>query len=410
MAPTNVLQRTVDDNLADMILIYEDIHRNPELSMQEFKTADKIATELERLGLKPQRFGGTGVVAVIENGDGPVVAYRADMDALPVTEQTNLPYASTTRSMLADGSETGVMHACGHDSHVTVGLYLTRVLLAHKDRWSGTVVMLFQPGEEVAQGARAMLDDGLWDRVVRPEAIYGQHLWPGQAGHVYLTPGTAMAMADSFKVTIQGRQSHGSRPEDGIDPIVLGAYMITRLQTVVAREIPGNQMAVVTVGTFHGGTKENIIPATAEFSINVRTFEEPIRTRVLAAIKRIILAEAQASGAPEPHIEQLYGTPRCYNDPQLAEALLKKFADEFGAERAHRMQAITGSEDVGYFGDDIGVPYVYWFFGGYSPEKLASETPPPVNHSPFFAPDDVAQALKTGVRAALIAIFSHVGK
>ncbi|RBP64726.1 hippurate hydrolase [Brevibacterium sanguinis] len=406
----SALREAISADLAQTVETYKEFHRSPELSMQETRTAAAIAERLTALGLTTMTFGGTGVVSVIENGDGPVVAYRADTDGLPIAEDTGLDYASTVEGTLPDGSTTKVMHGCGHDTHITVGLALAKHLVEHCEEWSGTVVMLFQPGEETGQGARAMLDDGLWDRVVRPDVVYGQHVWPGQAGHVYAASGTAMAMSDCLRVTVKGKQAHGSQPENAIDPIVLGAYMITRLQSVVSREISGRDMAVVTVGTFHGGLKENIIPDSAEFKLNIRTFSEEVREVVLDRIRRIILAEALASGAPEPEIEEMYRFPRCYNDPDLAEALLSDLGAELGTDQVHLSEAVTGSEDFGAFGDDIDVPYVYWFFGGYSPEKLAAEETPPGNHSPFFAPDDVETTLETGIRAALTAVLSRVGR
>lgn len=410
MSVNTTLREAVSANLEQTVADYKEFHRSPELSMQETRTAATIAAELEGIGLEARRFGGTGVVSVIENGEGPVVAYRADIDGLPIAEDTGYDYASTVEGTLPDGTTTKVMHGCGHDTHITVGLYLARYLVDHKDLWSGSVVMLFQPGEETGAGARAMLDDGLWDEIVRPEIIYGQHVWPGKAGHVYVSKGTAMAMSDCIKVTVQGKQAHGSQPESAIDPIVLGAYMITRLQSVVSREISGRDMAVVTVGTFHGGLKENIIPDSAEFKLNIRTFNEDVRAVVLDRIQRIILAEAQASGAPEPAIEEMYRFPRCYNDPAATEQLLDAFGTELGDAQVHLDEAVTGSEDFGAFGDDIGVPYVYWFFGGYSPAKFEGAEPPAGNHSPFFAPDDVGTTLETGIRAALSAVLSTVGK
>lgn len=400
----------ITDTLAEAVADYEDFHRTPELSMQEIETSRRIADELEGLGLVPQAFGGTGVVAVIENGEGPVVAYRADTDGLPIAEDTGLPYSSTAEGVLPDGTTTPVMHGCGHDTHITVGLHLARALTAHRDAWSGTVVLLFQPGEEIAAGAKAMLEDGLWETVPKPEVVYGQHVWPGRAGDIYVSSGTAMAMSDSLRVTIRGRQAHGSQPENAIDPIVLGAFMITRLQTVVSREISGRDAAVVTVGTFHGGLKENIIPETAEFTLNIRTFDEDVRATVLDRVRRIIAAEAQASGAPEPVVEEMHSFPRCFNDPDATAAFVSATEDELGAAHVHVVPAVTGSEDVGAFADAIGVPLVYWFFGGYSAEAFEGEEPPAGNHSPHFAPDDVPTTLRTGLRAALTAVFSRVGK
>lgn len=410
MSLTTSLREAIEADLDQTVADYKDFHRSPELSMQETKTAAEIDSRLKAMGLSTQTFGGTGVVAVIENGDGPVVGYRADIDGLPIAEDTGYDYASTVEGTLPDGATTKVMHGCGHDTHITVGLQLARCLNDHRDLWSGTVVMIFQPGEETGQGARAMLDDGLWARVVKPEIMYGQHVWPGLAGHVYASKGTAMAMSDCLRVTVAGKQAHGSQPENAIDPIVLGAYMITRLQSVVSREISGRDMAVVTVGTFHGGLKENIIPDSAEFKLNIRTFTEEVREVVLDRIRRVILAEALASGAPEPEIDQMYGFPRCYNDPVEAEAFLAAAATELGDDHVHLEQPATGSEDFGAFGDDIEVPSVYWFFGGYSPARFDGDEPPAGNHSPFFAPDDVETTLSTGIRAALSAVLSKVGR
>lgn len=404
------LRDAISDDLAQIVADYKDFHRSPELSMQETNTAAEIESRLQGLGLRTHAFGGTGIVAVIENGAGPVVGYRADIDGLPMAEDTGCDYASTAEGVLPDGTTTSVMHGCGHDTHITVGLHLAKYLVEHTDLWSGTVVMIFQPGEETGEGARAMLDDGLWDSVVRPEVIYGQHVWPGRAGHLYVAEGTAMAMSDCIKVTVKGKQAHGSQPEVAIDPIVLGAYMVTRLQSVVSREISGRDMAVVTVGTFHGGLKENIIPDSAEFTLNIRTFNEEVRAVVLDRIERIILAEALASGAPEPVIEDMYRFPRCFNDPEQARAFVGAARAELGEDQVHVEGPVTGSEDFGAFGDDIGVPYVYWFFGGYSPAKFAGDEPPAGNHSPFFAPDDVETTLQTGIRAALSAVLSKVGR
>lgn len=403
------LRAAIEEDLEDAIRLYKQFHLSPELSMQETATADKIDKFLTDLGLKTQRFGGTGVVTEIENGHGPTVAYRADIDGLPIEEATGLDYASTARGILPDGAETAIMHGCGHDAHITVGLYLAKQLMQHRKAWSGTVVMLFQPGEETAQGARAMLDDGLWDTISKPEAIYGQHVWPGRAGSVDISVGTAMALADSLEVNVRGKQAHGSQPENAIDPIVLAAFMITRLQTIVSREISGRDMAVVTVGTFSGGLKDNIIPESATFQLNIRTFNEEVRKTVLSTIRRIINAEAQASGAPEPIIREMYRFPRCFNDENLANDLIDTFQKELGKEKVNVTDPVTGSEDFGWFGDDIGVPYVYWFFGAYSEKQFADGAIPPGNHSPFFGPDAVPELLSTGLRSGLAALLSHVG-
>lgn len=372
--------------------------------MQEHQTADYIAQQLQSLGLESFRCGGTGVVSVIRNGDGPVVAFRADSDALPIAEETGLPYASTARGTLADGTDVPVMHGCGHDAHVATLLGVASTLLARKDQWSGTLVLIFQPGEETAAGSRAMLDDGLWERAPRPSVVLGQHVGPFPAGTVQLAPGAAMAMADSLKVTVYGLQAHGSRPDLSIDPIVLAASMVVRLQTIVSREIDALKAAVVTVGTFHAGLKENIIPDRAEFTLNIRTFDDDVREAVLAAIERIVMAEALASKAPEPLIEKIYDFPLCYNDPTESDRVLDALRQEFG-EGATSGPPLMGSEDVGELWSRIGVPGVYWFYGGFDPNA----GPAPINHSPFFGPP-MEPTLDTGLRAALAAILNYLGR
>jgi amidohydrolase len=388
----------------DMLALYRHLHAHPELSMQEHRTAAFLQERLHELGIENFRCSGTGVVGIMRNGNGPVVAFRADIDGLPIEEATGLPHASTTRGTLPDGTEVPVMHGCGHDTHATALLTAAKLLGRARDRWRGTLVLVFQPGEETAAGARAMLQDGLWDRAPRPEVVFGQHVMPGRSGTVTLTSGTAMAMADALKVTAYGRQSHGSQPHTSIDPIVLGAHMITRLQTIVSRELDPTSAAVLTVGTFHAGLKENIIPDTAEFTLNIRAFDNDVRHHVLEAVHRIITAEARASDAPEPRIDKLYDFPHCYNDPQTAARLRQALVRELGEEAVCDAPPLMGSEDFGHLAEAIGVPSVYWFFGGFSPERKAT----PTNHSPLFAPDE-EPTLSTGTRAAVAAVLSHLG-
>ncbi|MFJ6078006.1 amidohydrolase [Pseudarthrobacter sp. NPDC092419] len=397
-----------DTRRAEMHDLYRHLHAHPELSMQETRTAEFILQKLQALGLEAFLCGGTGVVGVLRNGDGPVVGYRADTDGLPMQEDTGLDYASTETGTLADGTAVPVMHGCGHDTHITVALTAAQLLSENQDTWSGTAVFIFQPGEETAAGAKAMVEDGLWDKAPTPEIIYGQHVWPGLAGSVNISSGTAMAMADSWKITVRGRQAHGSQPEQSIDPIVLGAHMVVRIQTIVAREIHPMKSAVVTIGTFHAGLKENIIPATAEFSVNVRTFDVDVRTRVLESLRRIIRAEADASGAPAPLIEEISSFPQCYNDPASADALITELQATLGEDRVNVVPPVMGSEDFGLLAEVLGAPSVYWMFGAFSQERLDAEGDLPGNHSPHFAPD-VEPTLSTGVRAALTALLSRMG-
>ncbi|MFK5634006.1 MULTISPECIES: amidohydrolase [unclassified Ornithinimicrobium] len=406
MALSTALTQDLDAHLDDLVELYQEFHRSPELSMQEHATAARIKELVEGHGYDAFLCGGTGVVATLVNGDGPVVAYRADIDGLPIAEDTGADFASTAQGTLPDGTAVPVMHGCGHDTHISVGLETARLLAEHRDLWAGTAVFLFQPGEETSAGAAAMLEDGVWDKAPRPSAVFGQHLWPGVAGTVNVSVGTAMAMANSLEVTVRGKQAHGSQPENAIDPVVLGAFMVTRLQTVVSREISARDAVVLTIATFHAGLKDNIIPDKAVFSINVRSFDEDVRATVLAAIERIVRAESAAAGAPEPEIRQMYEFPRVYNDPALTSSLMESFRDELGQDAVLETPAVTGSEDVGRFGDAIGVPYTYWFFGGHTAESV--EAGVAGNHSPMFLPDDVRTALRTGVRAALTALVSHL--
>lgn len=405
---TTSLELSADHRTA-MHELYRHLHAHPELSMQETQTADFILKALTDLGIEAYLSGGTGVVGVLRNGEGPVVGFRADTDGLPMQEDTGLDYASQARGNLADGTEVPVMHGCGHDTHITAALTAARLLSEGLDTWAGTVVFIFQPGEETAAGAKAMVEDGIWDRAPKPEVIYGQHVWPGLAGTVNISRGTAMAMADSWKITVQGRQAHGSQPDQSIDPIVLGAHMVVRIQTIVAREVHPMKSAVVTIGTFHAGLKENIIPDTAEFSVNVRTFDPEVRERVLDSLRRIIRAEADASGAPAPSIEEISSFPECYNDPDTTDALIREFQLTLGEDSVNEVPPVMGSEDFGLFATAIGVPSVYWMFGAYSQERLDADTPLPGNHSPHFAPD-IEPTLTTGVRAAMTSILSKVAR
>lgn len=391
---------TVPETLTrELHALYEHLHAHPELSMQEHATAALIEERMTALGYDTFRCGGTGVVAVLANGPGPVVAFRADTDGLPVREDTGVAYASTATGTLPDGTEVPVMHACGHDTHITAAIGAATLLVQSRQEWSGTVVFLFQPGEEIAAGAEAMLADGLWDRAPRPEVVYGQHVSPNLTGTIRLTSGPAMAAADSLEVVVRGRGGHGSRPEETIDPVLLGAHMVVRLQGLISREKPAQDPAVLTVATFHAGLKENIIPHEARFTVNVRTLDPVVRTGILDGIRRVVRAEALASGAPEPEIHELNSFPLMVNDPEESDRVRDLLGDVLGTDRVSSRPAQMGSEDFGALPDAIGVPGVYWFFGGTSQEVLDQEETRPANHSPHFAPVP-EPTLGTGVVAA----------
>lgn len=394
--------------IESMHQLYRDLHATPELSMQEHATAIRLEEVLDELQIEHFRCGGTGVVGILRNGDGPTIAYRADIDALPITEDTGLDYASNAKGILDDGTEVPVMHGCGHDTHMATAITALRVLVANRQAWSGTLVMIFQPGEEIAAGAQAMIDDGLWDQAPKPEIVVGQHVMPTLTGTVSYSVGDAMAMADSWRVTLYGEGSHGSQPQDSIDPIVLGAHIITRLQGIVSREIDPRAAAVVTIGTFHAGLKENIIPATAEFTLNIRNLDPDTRQTILAAVRRIILGEAATSGAPEPTIEEISTFPRNYNDPTETEAAATALKAELGEDAVVKVDPAMGSEDFGILASAIDVPSVFWMFGGHTQETLDADHVP-VNHSPNFAPV-VEPTLTTGLRAALTVLLSKLRK
>lgn len=402
--------------LPDLRETYVDLHTHPELSFQETRTASLVAARLSALGyLVHAGIGGTGVAGVLANGDGPCVLLRADMDALPVTEDTGLPYASSVRATTADGVESGVMHACGHDVHVTALLGAADVLAQGRAAWSGTLVVVFQPAEELGRGARAMVDDGLYDLVPKPDIVLGQHVAPVPAGLVGVHGGPAFAGTDVLDIRLIGRGGHGSRPEATVDPVVMAASTVMRLQTIVSREIAATDAVVVTVGSLQAGTKDNIIPDDARLALNVRSFDEAVRTRVLAAVERVVQGEAAAAGAPEaPVITTRDAFPPVINDPVETERTRAVLATHFGAERVIDPGPVSGSEDVSVFATAADVPIVYWLLGGWDPvafqaAERAGRTDQdiPSNHSPRFAPVP-HPTLETGVEALVVAALDRL--
>jgi amidohydrolase len=395
--------------------VYRDLHAHPELSFAETRTARVVADFLSGLGIATTTgVGGTGVVGLLENGPGPTALVRADMDALPVTERTGLPYASEATGTDRDGNHVDVMHACGHDMHVTCLLGAAAELAADRSSWQGRLLLVFQPAEEIGGGAQAMIDDGLFDRFGRPDVVLGQHVSPLSAGLLGLRPGPAFAAADAMRVLLHGRGSHGSRPEASVDPVVMAAATVLRLQGIVSREVAGTETAVVTVGALRAGTKENIIPEDAELLMTVRTFEEGVRTRVLAAVERIVRAEAAASGAPrDPEIIPLESFPAVVNDAAACARIQQGFDDRLGPGRVLDPGLVTGSEDVGIFAQASGAPCVYWLLGGADPAAFAGVRTPeelhdvlrglPANHSSLFAPV-VEPTIETGVAALTTAV------
>ncbi|NDZ82633.1 amidohydrolase [Streptomyces sp. SID10853] len=413
--PATPLLTGLADGLPALRELYKDLHAHPELSLQEVRTAGIAAGLLREQGWEvTEKVGGTGVVGVLRSGEGPVVLLRADMDALPVLEETGLPYASTVTGKDREGEEVPVMHACGHDMHVTCLLGATALLAANRGAWRGTVVAVFQPAEEIG-GAPAMIEDGFLDRFPRAGICLGQHVAPAPAGFVGTRPGPVMAASDSLRVRLFGRGGHGSMPETTVDPVVLAAAVIMRLQTVVSREVGAGRTAVVTVGSVHSGTKENIIPDTADLRINIRSTTAAVREQVLAAVERIIRGEAAASGvAREPEIEQLNSFPATVNDPGATGTVQAALAAALGEGHVFTLsQPVPASEDFGTFGSALEVPSVFWYFGGtdlarfegFAPDGiLENGVPPeiPSNHSSRFAPA-IDPTIEVGVVSLLAA-------
>ncbi|MBK1788712.1 amidohydrolase [Prauserella cavernicola] len=406
----------LDETLPDLERLYVDLHRHPELSFRETRTAAELARRLRGAGFEVHAgIGGTGVLGVLRNGEGPTVLLRADIDALPVEERTGLDYASTVRAAGDDGTEVPVMHACGHDMHATWLSGAAALLAEGRADWSGTLLAVFQPGEESGGGARAMVEDGLFERAGTPDFVFGQHVTPGPAGWVLTRPGVLMAATDALRVTLHGRGGHGSRPETTVDPVVLASSVVQRLQTIVSRELAATESAVVTVGSLHAGTAHNIIPDDATLELNIRTFDTQVRARVLAAVARIVRGEAEAAGSPrEPDLTELASFPVTANDDAATARLTAAFSEYFPDGRVWDAPLVTGSEDFGELGTGAGVPSVFWLVGGLDERMVLDalgagrfETDVPSNHSSRFAPV-LHPTLRTGVETLVVAALDRL--
>ncbi len=402
--------------------LYEDLHAHPELSTQEVRTAGLLAAELRASGFDvTEGVGGTGVVGLLRNGPGPVVMLRGDMDGLPVREETGLPYQSRATGVDAAGETVPVMHACGHDTHVTALAATADTLAQTRDRWSGTVFVVGQPAEELGIGASDMLADGLFTRFPKPDVALGQHvggLPAGTAGH---RAGMVMASACTLDVTVHGRGGHGSMPASTVDPVVMAAYAITRLQTIVSRETRSTDPVVVTVAVVQAGTKANIIPDTAFFTVNVRARSDASMQRTLEAVRRIIAAECAAAGCPRPPtIEVRELVPTTVNDAAVVDRVMAVQSAVLPAGTVQRTAELMGSEDFSQFGihgdryPGEPVPYAFWFWGGLDrdlfPEGAPAAIQPglPGNHSPLFAPVP-DPTLETGRRLLTAAALAYLG-
>jgi amidohydrolase len=407
---TNDFDSRIRDLLPDLEHVYTDMHAHPELSMQETRTAAVAADRLRAAGFDvTSAIGTTGVVGVLRNGEGPTIMLRADMDALPVREQTGLPYASTETATDSTGTSVPVMHACGHDMHVTWLIGAATVLAQSRDTWKGTLMPVFQPAEETGAGAQAMIDDGLMTRFPKPDVVLGQHVMVGPAGMIGGRAGVITSAADSLQIRMFGRGAHGSMPQAAIDPVIMAAATVLRLQTIVSRELAATDAAVVTIGSLQASTKENVIPDEAVIKLNVRTFDEGVRARVLTAITRIVNAEADASGAPKrPEITPIDRYSLVTNDPDATRRVLDAFRSHFPADRIRETDPTSASEDFGTFGVQWQAPSVFWFIGGTDPDVYARAKASgrvgelPTNHNPRFAPV-LHPTLETGVASLIVA-------
>jgi hippurate hydrolase len=391
------------ENAESLLDLYRHLHQTPELSTREKDTAARMAKELRDVGANVTTgVGGHGVVGVLENGPGKVLMLRADMDALPVIEQTGVPYASKVRTQDDRGATVGVMHACGHDVHMTNLVGVARYLAAHRDQWSGTVVLLFQPAEEVGGGAESMLADGLFKRFPRPDFAVALHVSAdAPAGQLGYRAGSSMANVDSVDIVIKGRGGHGASPEATIDPIVIAAKLILDLQTIVSREIKPIHPAVVTVGSIHAGTKHNVISDECRLQLTLRSLTPDVRKQVQDAVRRKALAAAESAGAPEPSIEISDGTPALHNDPELTNRVAGTLKKLLGDKNVVEGDPVMGGEDFGRYGL-AGVPICMFRLGSVSQKRLdefaASGVPPLSLHSPLYYPD-IAETLAVGVPA-----------
>ena len=410
-AQADDLRTDLQADMPDLMELYRQLHANPELSFEEHETAAKLAKRMKALGFEvTEGVGRTGVVSVMRNGEGPTVMLRADMDGLPVVEQTGLPYASTVTATPASGVTTGVMHACGHDTHMAGFIGAAQLLAERKDDWQGTLVMILQPAEELGLGALAMIEDGLYTRFPKPDYALAFHdaAAPAPAGTIGYTPGFALANVDSVDITVKGIGGHGAYPHTTVDPVVLASAIVMKLQTVVSRNSSPLDPAVITVGSFHAGAKHNIISDEAKLQLTVRSYSDESRKLLLDGIRRVARGEAIAAGLPEnlmPEIavEDTY-TPSTFNDVDFSNEMAAAFKARFGEERVMEWPPVMGGEDFSQFrrADPENIDsMIFWISGTPQPMLEALEkdgTPLPSLHSPFWAPD-AEKVIATGAEA-----------
>ena len=420
-AQADSLTDAIAADLPSLMEIYRDRHANPELSGEEVRTAAKLAAEARRLGFAvTEKVGGTGVVAVMKNGDGPTVLIRADMDGLPLEEKTGLAFASTAKAKTRQGNDTYVMHACGHDTHMTGWVATARQLVARKDEWAGTLVMILQPAEETGEGALAMLEDGLYTRFPKPDYALAFHDAAGApAGYIGYSPGFALANVDSVDILVKGVGGHGAYPHTTKDPVVLASRIVGSLQTLVSREIDPQDPAVVTVGSFQAGSKHNIISDEALLLITVRSYGDDTRAKLLEGIRRIAHGEAIAAGMPEDRmpvvtLREAEFTPATYNSPEFTVEMAKLFETRFGKDRVVQSKPVMGGEDFSRYrrADETVNSMIFWVGGVPMADYQAAQKEGaklPSLHSPFWAPD-AEKVIVTGAEALTAATLDILKK
>ena len=412
------VDKLIDTEAKTLVDLYKDLHQNPELSLQEERASGKMAAELQKLGFEvTPKFAGFGLVGILKNGNGPTILVRTDMDGLPVEEATGLPYASKARARDRYGKDVGVMHACGHDMHMACWVGTARTLVAMKDKWSGTLMFIAQPAEEIGMGAKMMLEAGLFKKFPKPDYALALHCdYRIEAGHVNFTEGVAMANVDTIEVLVKGKGGHGAAPHTTIDPIVLAAKIILDLQTIVSRERNPTEASVVTVGSIHGGTKSNIIPNDVKLQLTVRTQNDVMRKNVKESIERICKAAAMGHRAPEPEFTYFPNefTPRLLNDSKLTRKTTALFRDVLGDDKVHEVPMMMGGEDFSRYANGGEIPIFLYFLGTADAERWGEslreggKTLPSMHSDGYYPTPD--KTLRFGVKTMSLAVLNLVGK
>lgn len=403
----NAIEGSVEADYPKLDALYKDIHAHPEIAFQEVKTAAKLATEMRALGFDvTEKVGKTGLVAIYKNGEGPTIMVRTELDALPMEEKTDLPYASHDKTIW-NGRETFVAHSCGHDIHMASWVGTAKTLVGLKDQWHGTLMFIAQPAEEIVEGAKAMLDDGLYTRFGKPDVAFGLHDGPGAYGTIAYRAGVGSSISDGLEITFHGRGGHGAVPQSTIDPVMMASRFVVDVQSVISREKDPTEFGVVGIGAIHGGTAGNIIPDRVFLAGTIRSYKQEVRAKLWAGITRTAKEVAAMADAPPPDIRITEGTKAVMNDPDVVATAAKVLKEAFG-DKVRATPPITASEDFSEYAD-AGVPSMFFNIGVYEPDRVAAAraggTPLPSNHSPLFAPVP-KPTIETGVEAMTLAVLS----